>query len=133
MTPPYVRLIASVPFSSVIEKGPSKRGASYAKFSKFATHASIEGFEMLKPRGADWAAVGPFMDIGMLRALLEEHAKLALQAGMAFNLFLHIDSLPARQIAYRMIWGMMDWMERYHGASYSAEERARTQALPEGD
>jgi hypothetical protein len=109
-------------------QGPSKRGAIYAKFSTLATHPTIEGFPLLCPNGTD-AAVGPFMELRLLRALLEEHAKVALQAGMCFNSLLPVDTLEARVLAHRMLTGMMDWMERYHGSTYSDEERARTDQL----
>lgn len=113
--------------------GPSKRGAIYSKFSKLAAHPTIEGFGMLKPKGETNAAVGPFMDLGMLRALLEEQAKLALHSGITFNLFLHVDTLAARTMAHRMMIGMMDWMERYNGSSFSAEQRTRTDQLLDGN
>lgn len=111
-------------------KGPSKRSAIYAKFSKLATHPTIEGLQLLCPNGKD-AAVGPYMELKQLRALLEEHAKVAIQAGMAFNVTLPTGLLEARVIAHNMITAMMDWMERYHGSAFSAEDRANTDRLLE--
>ncbi|KAA9000295.1 hypothetical protein FJU31_08080 [Stenotrophomonas cyclobalanopsidis] len=111
-------------------KGPSKRGAIYSKFSKLATHPTIEGLQLLCPNGKD-ATAGPYMELKQLRALLEEHAKLALQAGMIFNVILSVDTLEARVIAHSMITAMMNWMERYHGSSFTAEDRTNTNRLLE--
>lgn len=111
-------------------KGPSKRNAIYAKFCKLATHPTFEGLQLLCPNGKD-AAVGPYMELKQLRALLEEHAKLSLQAGMAFNVILPVDSTEARVMAHTMITAMMDWMERYYGSIFSVEERASTDRLLE--
>lgn len=111
-------------------QGPSKRGAIYAKFSRLATHPTIEGLQLLCPNGKD-AAVGPYMELKQLRALLEEHAKLALQAGMTFNIILPIGFQEARVMAHSMITAMMDWMERYHGSKFSAEDRSNTDRLLE--
>lgn len=109
-------------------KGPSKRSAIYAKFSKLATHPTYEGLQLLCPNGKD-AAVGPYMELTQLRALLEEHAKLALQAGMAFNVILPVGFLEARVMAHTMITAMMEWMARYQGTKFSAEDRANTDRL----
>lgn len=111
-------------------QGPSKRSAIYAMFSKLATHPTFEGLQLLCPNGKD-AAIGPYMELRQLRALLEEHAKLALQAGMTFNVILPVGFLEARVMAHTMITGMMDWMERYHGSTFSAEDRANTDRLLE--
>lgn len=111
-------------------KGPSKRNAIYAKFSMLATHPTFEGLQLLCPNGKD-AAVGPYMELKQLRALMEEHAKLALQAGMAFNIILPMDSFEARVMAHTMITAMINWMERYHGSKFSAEDRASTDRLLE--
>jgi len=111
-------------------KGPSKRGAIYSKFSKLATHPTIEGLQLLCPNGKD-ATAGPYMELKQLRALLEEHAKLALQAGMVFNVILSVDTLEARVIAHSMITAMMNWMELYHGSSFTAHDRTNTNRLLE--
>jgi hypothetical protein len=60
---------------------------------------------------------------------MEEHAKLALQSGMAFNVILPLDSIEARVMVHTMITAMMDWMERYHGSRFNAEDRASTDRL----
>lgn len=109
--------------------GPSRRGAIYAMFSTVAAHPTIEGLEMLKPRGSNDADVGPFMDEGWLRPLLVEHAMLSLQAGMAFNLFLHVETLEARTIAHTMITSMMDWMQTYKKKEFSLPERQKAESL----
>ncbi|MBB5940789.1 hypothetical protein [Xanthomonas sp. 3307] len=111
-------------------KGPSKRSTIYSKFSKLATHPTIEGLQLLCPNGSD-AALGPYMELKQLRALMEEHAKLALQAGMVFNVILPVGFFEARVIAHSMITAMMAWMERYHGSTFSAEDRANTDRLLE--
>ncbi len=111
-------------------KGPSKRGAIYSKFSKLATHPTIEGLQLLCPNGKD-ATAGPYMKLTQLRALLEEHAKLALQAGMTFNVILSVDTLEARVIAHSMITAMMNWMELYHGSTFTTEDRTNTSRLLE--
>ncbi len=109
-------------------KGRSKRSAIYAMFSMLATHPTFEGLQLLCPNGKD-AAVGPYMELKQLRALMEEHAKLALQSGMAFNVILPVDSIEARVMAHTMITAMMDWMERYHGSTFSTEDRASIDGL----
>jgi hypothetical protein len=111
-------------------KGPSNRNAIYATFSKLATHPTYEGLQLLGPNGRD-ATVGPFMELKQLRALLVEHAKLALQAGMAFNVILPIGFLEARVMAHTMITAMMDWMELYRGSTFTAHERANNDRLLE--
>ena len=110
--------------------GASKRTSVYAKFSQLGTHPTIEGLQLLGPNGKD-AVVGPYMAIKQFRALLEEHAKVALHAGMAFNSIVSVETLDARKMSHKMLTAMMNWMERYQGSKFTAEQRSNTDRLLE--
>lgn len=109
-------------------KGVSKRKAIYSMFSTLAAHPTIESLAMLRPDGKD-AAIGPYMEAQWLNALLAEHAKVALQAGMEFNNFLRYDTRESHAITFNMMTAMMTWMERYHGATFSDEAKAELKQL----
>lgn len=109
-------------------KGVSKRKAIYSMFSTLAAHPTFESLAMLRPDGKD-AVIGPYMEAKWLNALLAEHAKAALQAGMEFNNFLRYDTPESHAMTFNMMTAMMTWMERYHGAAFSDEAKAELKQL----
>jgi hypothetical protein len=61
-----------------------KREQTYKLCCELAAHPTYNGFRMLAPKGAG-AHCGPFLDEPTLKALVAEHAKLALQGWHGFS------------------------------------------------
>jgi hypothetical protein len=54
-----------------------KRGEAYKMLCEFAAHATPKGFALMRPTGGGQAMMGPFFDIGLMKAVIEEMAQLA--------------------------------------------------------
>lgn len=104
-------------------KGKSQREEIYRKFSNLAGHPTKIGFEMLRPSGSN-AIIGPFVDLTALRALLEEAAQLAVQAGHVFLTFVDITSHPGSSNSQYFLTGAMKWSEKYLGIKYTTADYA---------
>ncbi|WP_088343916.1 MULTISPECIES: hypothetical protein [Rhodomicrobium] len=63
-----------------------KRAEIYELFSELASHASMQGIAMLRPKGKD-AHIGPFFDVTALDAGISEMGRLAVQAGENMGTF----------------------------------------------
>ena len=108
--------------------GKSKREEIYQKFSALAGHPTKVGFGMLRPTGMD-ATIGPFTDLIALRGLLEEAAQLAVQAGYAFLMFVHIESPEGNANARYFLLAAMSWSAKYFGMPYSDSDRAEIEHM----
>jgi hypothetical protein len=108
--------------------GKSRREAIYIMFSTLAGHPTPDGFAMLRPKNMD-AHIGPFSDVTVLRAVLEEMGMLAPQAGFAFCMCLDTSIDACNQVAHYFLTGAMDYSGRYLGKHYSDGERAEVDRL----
>lgn len=119
---------------NVAGQGKSHREAIYQKFSMLAAHPSRVGFDMLRPKGGNGSVIGPFMEVASLRALLEEHGMLAVQAGFAFNTFLDSEIEVAQPVVHAFAVSAMRYGVRYLGINYTEEQIAEADRLfgPEG-
>lgn len=108
--------------------GRSKREQIYQRFCQLAAHPTLEGFQMLKPKGMD-AHIGPFSDATALRALLEEAGKLAAQAGYAFLMFLNHENEAAQINGRNFLLQVLPWAAKYMNMPYSADDIAEIERI----
>lgn len=94
-----------------------RRAAAYEILCEMASHPTYKGFRMLKPLGQDHHC-GPFLDINLLKPLLEELAKLSIQAGQSFSIFFNMKSKDAFNIKLNFLKARGEWMERYFGLPF---------------
>jgi hypothetical protein len=112
-----------------------KREAAYKQFCELAAHPTYRGFQILAPKGLS-AHCGPFLDQSTLKALIEEHVKLALQVGEAFMVFFPTNTLSDVENKQHFLEGSVEWVERYYNKRFDKSElaelrdlRAKIQAL----
>lgn len=108
--------------------GKSRREQIYKKFCTLGSHPTLNGFAMLRPDGMD-AVIGPFLDMKLLRPVLEETGQLAARVGFVFNLHLDTTIEPCNQIAHRFLAGAMEYSGKYLGKAYTQEERDEVDRL----
>ena len=108
--------------------GKSRREEIYKKFCTLGSHPTLNGFAMLRPDGMD-AVIGPFLDMKLLRPVLEETGQLAARVGFVFNLHLDTTIDPCNQIAHRFLAGAMEYSGKYLGKPYTQEERDEVDRL----
>ena len=96
-----------------------KRGAAYKLFCEYAAHATWQGFTLMRPTGGGQVIMGPFFDAPLMKALLEEMAMLAAQAGNYFSSFFDKSSndLPALEVWLRRYKITGEWANKYLGRS----------------
>ncbi|MHA6692473.1 hypothetical protein [Devosia sp. A449] len=69
---------------------------------------------MMGPTGGR-PTIGPFFDLGLLKAILEEMAQLAAQAGANASHWFDTDSdIQAIAVQLRRLEVSADWLERYY-------------------
>lgn len=105
-----------------------KREAAYKLFCELAAHPTYKGFQMLAPGGLG-ARVGPFLDEPRLKALLEEHAKLAIQAAEAFTVFFPTVTLADIENKLRFMEVSSEWGQRYYNLLGAPSELAELRSL----
>lgn len=105
-----------------------KREAAYALLCELAAHPTYQGLRMLVPTGGGHHC-GPFFDSSSATALIQELAKLAVQAGGHYNRFAKAVTLDDHRakIAFMEIAGQ--WAERYFGRPFEHERFAELRAL----
>lgn len=108
--------------------GKSRREQIYKKFCTLGSHPTLNGFAMLRPDGMD-AVIGPFVDLMLLRPVLEETGELAVRVGFVFNLHLDTSIDPCNQIAHRFLAGAMEYSWKYLGKAYTQAERDEVDRL----
>jgi hypothetical protein len=96
-----------------------KRGADYKMFCEYAAHATWQGFALMRPTGGGKAIMGPFFDHGLLKAVLEELAKLAAQIGNYFATFFPDKSdVPSLETELHRLEATSKWAETYLGRKH---------------
>lgn len=99
-----------------------KRGAAYKMFCEYAAHATPKGFALMRPIGGGQAMMGPFFDIDLMRAVIEEMAQLVAQAGNYFAGFFD-KSRDAEALAVSLhrynVTGK--WAEKYFGRKHDVD------------
>jgi hypothetical protein len=100
-----------------------KRGAAYKMFCEYAAHATWQGFTLMRPTGGGAVEIGPFFDAPLMKALLEEMAQLAGQAGDYFSCFSDNtgDDIPALKVWLRLYVVTGEWAEKYLGRPHDRE------------
>lgn len=107
-----------------------KRGSAYKMFCEYAAHATWQGFALMRPNGRGQVVMGPFFDAPLMKAVLEEIAKLAAQAGNYFAGFFDKsgDDVPALEVWLRRYVTTGEWAEKYlsrpHDRQFVAEMEA---------
>lgn len=109
----------------LIEK---KREATYKLFCELAAHPTYKGFQMLAP-GGQGARVGPFLDETNLKALIEEQAKLAIQAGEALTVFFPTDTLADIENKLSFMEASSEWMQSYYSIPGDPSGLAKLRSL----
>ncbi|MGY4516443.1 hypothetical protein [Lysobacter sp. HA18] len=99
-------------------QGKSRREEIYKRFCTLAAHPTADGFAMLHPRGHD-AVIGPFLDESALRALIEEIAPLASQAGLLFALRVDVEKAAGNAVVHGFLRETMFYGRDYLGRPYS--------------
>lgn len=93
-----------------------KRGAAYKMFCEYAAHATWQGFALMRPTSGDHILMGPFFDASLMKALIEEMALLAAQAGNYFSGFFDkTEDVPALETWLRRYVVTGEWAEKYLG------------------
>lgn len=94
-----------------------KRGSAYKMFCEFAAHATWQGFALMRPTGGGQVTMGPFFDAPLMKAVLEEMAQLAAQAGNYFSGFFDAvgEDVPALEVWLRRYVVTGEWAEKYIG------------------
>jgi hypothetical protein len=98
-----------------------RRDAAYRMFCEYAAHATQAGFALMGPSGGK-PTIGPFFDSGLLKAILEELAQLAAQAGANAGHWFDADNdLQALATQLRRIEVSATWLERFYGRKTDQE------------
>ncbi len=107
-----------------------KRGAAYKLFCEFAAHATWHGFALMRPTGGGQVVMGPFFDAPLMKAVLEEMAQLAAQAGNYFSGFLDktTEDVSALEVWLRRYVVTGEWAEKYLGRSHDRQFVAEMEA-----
>lgn len=96
-----------------------KRGKAYKMFCEYAAHATWQGFTLMRSTGGGQVQMGPFFDAGLMKAVLEEMAQLAAQAGNNFAGFFDksgdAEALAASLHQYDITG---KWAEKYLGRKH---------------
>jgi hypothetical protein len=107
-----------------------KRGAAYKLFCEYAAHATLHGFALMRPTGGGQVVMGPFFDAPLMKAVLQEMAQLAAQAGNYFSGFLdkNAEDVPALEVWLRRYVVTGEWAEKYLGRSHDRQFVAEMEA-----
>lgn len=107
-----------------------RRGAAYKMFSEYAAHATWQGFALMRPTGGGQVNMGPFFDAPLMKAVLEEMALLAAQAGNYFSGSFEKtgEDILALETWLRRYVVTGEWAERYLGRSHDREFVAEMEA-----
>lgn len=94
-----------------------KRGPAYKLFCEYASHATWHGFALMRPTGGGQVVMGPFFDAPLMKAVLEEMAQLAAQAGNYFSGFFDKtgEDVQALEVWLRRYVVTGEWAEKYLG------------------
>jgi hypothetical protein len=105
-----------------------KREAAYKQFCELAAHPTYTGFQMLAPKGLG-AHCGPFLDQPTLKALVEEQAKLAIQAGEALTQFFPAATLTDIKNKLHFMEGSGEWAERFYNRPFDRAVLAELRSI----
>lgn len=94
-----------------------KRDAAYKLFCEYASHATWQGFTLMRPTGGGQVVMGPFFDAPLMKAVLEEMALLTAQAGNYFSGFFDKtgEDVQALEVWLRRYVITGEWAEKYLG------------------
>ena len=98
-----------------------KRKEAYDLLCELAVHPTYKGFQMLAPKGHDHHC-GPFFDPAALKALIEELAKLAIQAAQNQGIFFKSNTKDQYEMKLDFMEMSSDWMEAYLGRPKNQKE-----------
>ncbi|MCW8862884.1 MAG: hypothetical protein OQK07_10730 [Rhodospirillales bacterium] len=105
-----------------------KRAAEYEFLCEMASHPTFKGFRMLQPTGHDHHA-GPFFDFTAMKALIEELAKMSIQAGQNFSPFFDKKSKETATVVVLFMEASGQWLERHFKRPYDKESIDKLKAL----
>jgi hypothetical protein len=99
-------------------------------FCEYAAHATWAGFTLQRPSGGGQAVMGPFFDAGLLKAVLEETAQLAVQVGNYFSGFFDKTetNVQAHETWLRRYAVTGEWAEKYLGRPHDRVFVAKMEA-----
>ena len=104
-------------------KGGNRRAEAYGMFCEYAAHATWKGFALMGPTGSGKRTIGPFFDRPLMKAIVEEMAQLAAQAGNNYGSFFSGDgSIAALETDLRRLEITSAWAERFLGRKRDANE-----------
>jgi hypothetical protein len=106
-----------------------KREKAYKLLCELAGHPTYAGFTMLAPVPGGNAHCGPFFEFTAFKAVYEELAKHALQAGAAFVRFFEARDRESRllKIGFTEVQGK--WMQRFFGQPFDQKQIDDLRAL----
>lgn len=100
-----------------------KRGQAYKMFCEYAAHATWQGFTLQRPTGGGQVVMGPFFDVGLLKAVMEEMAQLAAQVGNYYaGFFEAAGDVQALETGLRRLEVTARWAELYLGRKRDPHE-----------
>lgn len=103
--------------------GGNRRAEMYGLLCEYAAHASWKGFTLMGPTGGGKRTIGPFFDVSLTKAVLEEMSQLVAQAGSNYAVFFgYVDSIPALETELRRMEVTADWAARYQGRKAPSDE-----------
>ena len=94
-----------------------KRKEHYQLLCNLGTHASMQGFELLRPAAGGNAHCGPYFAQRVLDATLSELAKVAVGAAGNFRMFFDPDGLPDLEAKLHFMESESAWFEKFFGRS----------------
>lgn len=104
-------------------KGGNRRAEMYGMFCEYAAHATWKGFALMGPTGGGKRTIGPFFDHPLMKAIIEEMAQLAAQAGNNYaSFFSREKSIAALETDLRRLEVTSAWAERFLGRKRDADE-----------
>ncbi|MBL8599764.1 MAG: hypothetical protein JNL14_18675 [Devosia sp.] len=99
-----------------------KRGRAYKMFCEYAAHATWQGFALMRASGGGQVQMGPFFDAQLMKAVLEEMAQLAAQAGNNFAAFFDKRSdANALAVSLHRYDVTGKWAEKYLGRKHDTD------------
>jgi hypothetical protein len=106
-----------------------KREKAYSDLSELAGHPSYAGFRMLTPVPGGDAHCGPFFEATVMRATLEELAKLLVQASTIFTRFFPAQRRQDYETSILWMEEFGPWCEKFYGRSFDRTQVEELRAL----
>jgi hypothetical protein len=105
-----------------------KRAGAYNLLCELAAHPTYKGLVMLAPQAQGYHC-GPFFDPTALKALIEELARITVQAGCNYSPFFKGDTKQKMETKLHLMEVGGEWMEMYYGRYFDRREVDEMKAM----